>query len=81
MRAPARVTVEERLTRKTGLSPPAESVRFTLMLSKLFGVIQQQGLEAHFSLRAIPPLTEVAAGLQEAFPARCSPAWPSQARP
>ena len=56
MRAPARVTVEERLTRKTGLSPPAESVRFTLMLSKLFGVIQQQGLEAHFSSQGYTPI-------------------------
>ena len=49
MRAPALVTVEERLTRKTGLSPPDESVRFTLVFSKLFGVIRQQSLEAHFS--------------------------------
>ena len=56
MRAPALANMEERLTRKAGLSPPAESVRFTLMLSKLFGVIQQQGLEAHFSLRAITPI-------------------------
>ena len=81
MRAPALATMEKRLTRKAGLSPPDESVRFTLVLSKLFGVIQQQSLEAHCSPQGHSSLTEVAAALQEAFPARCSPAWPSQARP
>jgi hypothetical protein len=81
VRAPALVTVEERLTRKTGLSPPDESVRFTLVLSKPCGVTRQRCLETHFSPWGLPALTKAASALPEAFLARYGAAWPSQARP